>query len=264
MDNIAQLLNNLTDARALSGSVGTVQGGVSPAELRSMAIQCFHHPVDHGYNYEIKNWVSHKLDDPKVIIEAGAADGSDTLLFSTIFHRAKIHSFEPMKEFFPLLVNMKKVLSLDNVELHELALAEENGRRKLYSMNNGQQPWGASTILEPTDLHHELVNTIKIHDVYDINITNLDFFCDAAGISVIDLLWLDMQGMEPQVLKASTVALENTKVLVSEVNFKDIYTDGILYDEFKPFLEEHGFKIEKEYFDDPVQGNIIATNERFS
>ena len=45
---------------------------------------------------EIQEWIVENLYDDSVIIEAGAASGTDTLWFSQNFPNGKIFAFEPL------------------------------------------------------------------------------------------------------------------------------------------------------------------------
>ena len=267
MYTLPTYLHNLQVARAAIQPYGPLSEHHSPEQLLDMACQCFHSPSE-GDNLEIKQWICKNLPRPSIVIEAGAAEGHDTLFFSTVFPRARIFSFEPMREFYPLVKNIKEMLNLKNVTITQAALAEENGKRNFHSMQNPGGPWGSSTLLNPTQLHFDTWKDVSVRETYEVDILNLDWFCEMSRIDSVDLMWLDMQGMEATVAMSSPKIISKTKMIVSEVNFSKVYEDVVLYDEYKDFLEEKGFSIVKEYFDNDRpkeewdQGNIIAVNEK--
>lgn len=69
----------------------------------------------------------------------------------------------------------------------------------------------------------------------------LDSWAKKNHISKIDFLWLDMQGSEFQMLKASPEILKTVQVIQTEVSRKPFYEGTIVLDEGKAWLESQGF-----------------------
>ena len=55
------------------------------------------------------------------------------------------------------------------------------------------------------------------------------------------MLWLDLQGAELQALKGGEHLLSKVSVIITEVEFSELYENQPLYKEIKSWLEDHGF-----------------------
>jgi hypothetical protein len=94
-------------------------------------------------------------------------------------------------------------------------------------------------------------------------VQTLDDFMDFNGIQMIDLLWLDLQGMEPAVLRKSPSALKKIRLIHTEVSFVETYKGVVLFPEFNSFLISHGFKLLKLNKDFKDMGNALYLNSKF-
>ena len=72
----------------------------------------------------------------------------------------------------------------------------------------------------------------------------LDAWAEKNNIKNIDLLWLDMQGFELNMLKASKVILPTVKVIHTEISVTETYKAVPTYETYKAFLESIGFVVE--------------------
>ncbi len=70
----------------------------------------------------------------------------------------------------------------------------------------------------------------------------LDSFCRTNGIEKCDFLFLDMQGAELGMLMHSPDILSKVSVILTEVEYEQIYENCHLYPELKQFLESQGFE----------------------
>jgi hypothetical protein len=60
------------------------------------------------------------------------------------------------------------------------------------------------------------------------------------------MLWLDMQGAELEMLKASVEVLAEVRVIHTEVSTRCDYDGAGVYSDLRAFLEAHGFMVEVE------------------
>ena len=70
-------------------------------------------------------------------------------------------------------------------------------------------------------------------------------------------MWLDLEGMELQVLKSSPKILESLKVLYTETNFLDFRKGMTQYNDLKHFLERSRFKLIAHWYAEGFQGNAV-------
>jgi hypothetical protein len=82
------------------------------------------------------------------------------------------------------------------------------------------------------------------------------------NIESVDLLWLDLQGVEPDVLMASN-QLQKVKYIYSEVSVLENYENQILYEDFKKFMIDNGYKVHFEDIRWEDGGNVLFKNRQF-
>ena len=205
----------------------------------------------------IREWIIKNLPRNSIIIEAGTADGSDTLFFSNHFKDGKIYGFEPE----PICFNesQKKVGDKPNVELSNMALSDVTSTSTLYVSDRFGEMWGSSSLLKPKE-HLIVHKEISFKKEITVNTINLDEWFQAKGLNHIDLLWLDMQGAEPMVLRNAPITLSKTRYLYTEVSLIDTYENVEKYESFKVFLNENGFDVMGEELPWVDMGNILLKN----
>jgi len=76
-----------------------------------------------------------------------------------------------------------------------------------------------------------------------VRVTTLDAWAKNEKIEKVDFLWLDMQGFELAMLKASPEILKTVKVIQIEVSKKAFYENTPLADEVQSWLEAQGFSM---------------------
>lgn len=202
--------------------------------------------------------------DALTIIEAGAADGSDTVKFSDFFPNSNVYAFEPVSKNFKIL--SKKVSGLKNVKIFKLALSNKTGTTDIKISSNNSKPSdcvaSSSSLLIPKEhlsFHPEIVFDKK----EKVKTTTIDFWADKNNIDKIDVVWLDLQGMEYNVLKASPKTIKQAKVIYTEVSLKEMYEGSLLYDDFKKWMKKKGFIVKKEYLNWEDMGNVIFVKEKY-
>jgi FkbM family methyltransferase len=205
----------------------------------------------------IHEWIIKNLNRNSIIVEAGTADGADTLFFSHYFNEGKVYGFEPIANLY--YETLSKVNTFSNVELINAALSEKTGKEKIYVSDRFGKDWGSSSILKPKD-HLDIHPEITFKNEIEINTINLDDWLNIKNHDNIDLLWLDMQGYEPVVLKSSPETLKRTKYLYTEVSLIETYENVILYPEFKQFLLNNGFVVIDEDLPWKDMGNVLFKN----
>lgn len=202
----------------------------------------------------IHDWILQNLSETSVIIEAGVCDGLDTNFFAKSFPKSKIYGFEPIPELYQQALSLNKDYS--NVYLNQLALGEFTENKKIYVSDRFGKKWGSSSVLKPKE-HLNVHTEITFNSELEIGIVNLDEWCEKNKISYVDLMWLDLQGMEPNVIKSSPNIISKTKFIYSEVSLIETYENVIKYDEFKKYMIDIGFNIVFEDFPWRDMGNVL-------
>ena len=206
---------------------------------------------------EIAEFITH---DAPVVIEAGTGNGEDIIHYSGMYPKGTFYAFEPNLRQYKIVQGLLNTYNRTNVELFANALGEKTGDiLKLHVSDRFNEPWGSSSLLKPKEhlKHHP---QITFNEVIDVKIVNLDDFIKKKNISMIDYLELDLQGMEPAVLKAAPNILKITKNLYTEINLIEQYENNILYPEYKKYLLGAGFKIIREEINEN-DGNVLLKNK---
>ena len=194
---------------------------------------------------DLFTYIAYKYN-PKIIFEAGCADGTHTEMLANMFQMATIYAFEPVQEYYEIA--KEKTKHLKNVKIYNLALGERNEDHEIYISKNAEgNLWCSNSLLKPKE--HLISNPhISFPEIRNTKVINLDTFCDENNIDRIDFFWLDMQGYEMKTLKASPKILDNIKSLYTETNIIETYEGTELYGEYKDWLIKKGFKLMLESF----------------
>lgn len=202
-----------------------------------------------------KKAIKEYLNETPVILEAGAADGSDTIEMNTIFPNGKIYALEPVPFYYEQLAN--KVRHINNIKAFQYALGDKTGHGLLnLSTDIHGIPLSSSSLLNPKQ-HLEVHPQVLFNKTIDINLISIDDFCSLNKIEKIDFLWLDLQGYEYQVLKASPIILKTLQVIHTEVSLIETYEGVLLYPEFKKWLLSEGFHPVIEELPWKDMGNVL-------
>jgi 2-O-methyltransferase len=199
-----------------------------------------------------KSYIAKFLPEEPIIIEAGAHVGVDTLEMSKLWPLGHIHAFEPIPAIFQSL--KENTSKSRNVTCYPLALSDSNGTADIFV--SGGTSDGSSSLLAPKEHlteHPSVTFTNKIA----VSTVTIDKWALEENIKRIDFLWLDMQGYEFNVLKASPDILESVLVIHTEVSLKHIYENAPLYPELRQWIESKGFEVKFEALPWKDAGNIL-------
>src|SRR5262245_8964306 len=177
-----------------------------------------------------------ELGDSPTIVEAGAHNGLDTIHLSRLFRRGTVHAFEPVPELFAKLGRRTK--GAPNVRTYNAALGARSGRATLH-VSSGRSD-GSSSLLKPTG-HLQFHPGVTFTTSLEVPCVSLDDWARQQGIAKVDLIWFDLQGLEFDVLSASSLVLPTVKAIYTEVSLKEMYEGSHLYPEYRRWLESNGF-----------------------
>lgn len=170
------------------------------------------------------------------VLEAGAHSGEDTILFAQAWPQGQIFAFEPVPLFYERLLAAIKSRNISNVHTFPIGLFSSTGEQTFYySQNCG----GASSFLPEGSMEETDYNDVQM----TLPCMTLDDWAATNGIDHIDFMWLDMEGAEYYMLNASSKILDTTKVILTELSFRNFREGHTLYSTLKPFLESRGFTL---------------------
>jgi FkbM family methyltransferase len=145
---------------------------------------------------------------PKLIVDLGSHIGASVIFFRLRYPPARIVALEPDPRNFAKL--RRNVSGFPGIEIHQLAVAGRDGRASLHA--------GSSS------LAGSLVRTARDSEATSVATVSLDTLIDRLGAERIDLLKVDVEGMEFELL-ARSERLAAVDAIVGE---------------FHPLLSGHG------------------------
>jgi 2-O-methyltransferase len=184
------------------------------------------------------------LPENPIILEAGAHKGKDTVEMAMLWPAGTIHAFEPVPALFKKLENNTR--NLKNVHCYQLALGNNRGREIMYLSSGASD--GSSSLLPPKE-HLNIFPTVYFDEELTVNTMTLDGWAESNNIQNIDFMWLDLQGMELNVLKSGKNILQTVTAIYTEVSSIEAYKDQTLYSDLNEWLTSNGFYIEREVVD---------------
>jgi 2-O-methyltransferase len=176
-----------------------------------------------------------------VILEAGAADGKNTVEMSHFWPGSVIHAFEPVPDAMRLTKEVTKSIR-DRVQLHPYALGSVPARLQMnVSGNGGANETQSSSLLPPSGHLDEFAN-VSFNQKIEVDVLPLDDWADQEGVGKLDFLWLDLQGYELEALKGAERLLRSVSAIHTEVSHIELYQGGVLYPELRDWLQQRGFR----------------------
>lgn len=166
------------------------------------------------------------------ILEAGAHKGEDTVLLAKHWERGFVFAFEPVPKFFSNIEQNVKKHKVSNVKAFPIGLFSSSGDHTFYY---SLQCDAASSFLPDNGVvaYNDITMTLPCK--------NLDEWAVENSVDHIDFMWLDMEGAEYYMLSSAPKILKTTKVILTEINFREFRKGSTQYDILKNYLESQGF-----------------------
>src|SRR5690606_19765068 len=143
---------------------------------------------------------------------------------------------------------------------YQLALADKTGTMDFYISEGASD--GSSSLLEPASHLTDHLDTFFNNKII-VKTSTLDNLAKENNINKVDLVWLDMQGIELNMLKASPVILDKVSVIHTEVSTKETYKGVVQYTAYRAFLEDKGFEVVLEAIPKGWDmGNVLFVRKR--
>lgn len=139
-----------------------------------------------------------RLGQGKIIVDVGANIGNHTIYFSKICKAKKVYSFEPQENIFRILMKNIQINGLhNNVVAYNMGLGKEHFHAAINVIDKDN--YGSSKI------DTTVKGTIEINTLDDMLFNKVDR---------VDLIKIDVEGMEIDVLKGANKILGNYKPII--------------------------------------------------
>jgi FkbM family methyltransferase len=172
--------------------------------------------------------------DARIVFDVGAAEGKTAAKYLKLFPRAVVYAFEPTP-------GLCKLRSGKRVKVVKQAVLDREGTT-LFHINT--KPHVNSVL--PFTGQFKLMKTKRVIEVPCIT---LDGFCVQHKISRVDVLKIDVQGVELQVLRGAEKLFSRgaVGVVVVELQHAPVYKGQRTRGAVGKFLARHGFTMRAEY-----------------
>ena len=173
-----------------------------------------------------------------VIFDVGANMGIYSLTALAANSGATVHAFEPTPEIAARLRNTAAMNNLRRLIVNELAVADWNGQAALQRCRGGDGSNGGMNYITSNDLE-------KTSEA--VAVVSLDSYCTDRGIDRIDLIKLDIQGMEYSALVGAGRLFKTSKIgtLFIELNWAGHGATFCPATELVRLLDSAGYKFSK-------------------
>jgi FkbM family methyltransferase len=169
----------------------------------------------------------HDITKFEIFFDIGSLNGAEGILISQLLPKCRVYSFEANPNSANIIVHNQK--NYPNTQCINNALGDENKSVKFYIASHP----GCSSILKP--LEFPVANEIKVDMITG------KYFCETENISIVDLLWIDVQGFELNVLKGFGEILETVKGIHAECGLRPTYESRSMYKDIVTYLKQYGF-----------------------
>ena len=177
-----------------------------------------------------------------IIFDVGGNSGQSIRKFKKIFNDPIIHSFEPNKDIFDVMVsnfkNDKKVFCNncalgDKKEEKNFNITNMSGKSSFYKINSDTSRIKIEKY-KPSILKIEKVKIIKLDDYIEEN--NIDY---------IDFIKIDAQLYEDKILEGSFKSLKDNKIKILQVEiiFNDYYEKYFTFSDIEKYLVSNNFRM---------------------
>ncbi|MEM8642492.1 MAG: FkbM family methyltransferase [Cyanobacteria bacterium P01_G01_bin.54] len=190
-----------------------------------------------------------------IVFDVGANHGQSAIRFANAFKSAQIFSFEPVSSNFQILSS--KCASNPKIELIKKGIGKETGR---FTIGLADCPGQHSLLLSDLSNRRETIDVITIDDVIR-----------EYKLEKIDLLKIDVEGLEMEVLEGAESTLENNKIrfIYAECIFEpNSLSPHTLFPELCNYLKQFNFAFFALYHESfhlatgSAMGNALFVNKQ--
>lgn len=185
-------------------------------------------------------------DSVETICDIGSWNLDQSIEFMEILPDAKVYSFEGNPENYKTCEDVYGRLSgyfKENLKIYNTILSDETGKINFYPVIDDDENTDVSSKHKlMKGLSEEYSDNPLIKAKTQVDATTLDLWRVENKIDKVDIIWMDVQGVELDTLEGAHETLENVKCIFTEVGLKPYYEGQALKTEIDYFLKnEAGF-----------------------
>ena len=144
-----------------------------------------------------------------VVLDVGANNGQFAAAIFDYWPQARVHSFEPQSHLVPRIQEFAAMNGLgDQLTVNWCAVGARAGEADFYQ---NRSPVSASLLRDKAARR-------SIRRVYKVPVRTLDDYAEAQGIRQVDILKLDVEGVELDALRGARQVLAGVRLMFLEVH----------------------------------------------
>jgi FkbM family methyltransferase len=201
--------------------------------LLSETLRFFARKIEEDNDQRVED-IKQLLDKQNItVVDGGANRGQTICSFRDYFSSSKFYAFEPIPKCREKI--NQSYANDDEVEVYDYVLGSDN---KTVEFNISTRS-GQSSVLDSSGniKKEDGIHAGKIKKQIKVEQRRLDELIDKK----VDVLKLDLQGYELEALRGAEDILDDTSIILTEVQFVPIYENADLFYDVFGFLENKGF-----------------------
>ncbi|MEY4961561.1 MAG: hypothetical protein RLZZ249_258 [Actinomycetota bacterium] len=198
-----------------------------------------------------------ELEFHSVIVDVGGNNGGFAIPASRLNPSSRVISIEPIEALASEMQRLSEGFGLKNLEVVRSAIGPQNGQAVINISSKGD--WGTSSLLNfnnealTKDPYWKSRSDLSFDAEQMTPVQTLENLCTSRGISRIDFLKIDAQGMDLQVLQSSgTVEIAAGMLEAPSSRRISLYQNEPDLRDCLNFLDQKGFDIEYIKPNDPA------------
>lgn len=179
--------------------------------------------------------LARRMPKDAVILDIGANRGAYAAMVRAAFPKARIYAFEPHPAS---LAELERVASRLDFEAIRSACGAEEGSLTLYDYPGGKGSSHASAFREVIEEHH-MAQSHGHSEAIEVPVTTVDRFLQERGIERVDLMKVDVEGLDLSVLNGAKGAFSAGRIRMVQFEFSELDVHArTFFQDFKQFLNE--------------------------
>ncbi len=179
----------------------------------------------------------------KIVIDVGSRDARESISLKSYFQYAVVYAFECNPDAIELC--KQNIGDRADITLVPKAVSDVNGIVDFFPINpektvtsHADGNIGASSLFVANpDYPYEKFYQNKI----TVESITLKRWAEEAGVRHIDIMWIDLQGAEMKAFCGMGDLISRTKIIHTEVEFREVYLGQPLFKDIDRYLAAKGF-----------------------
>ncbi|MBC7485284.1 MAG: FkbM family methyltransferase [Cytophagaceae bacterium] len=173
------------------------------------------------YEKETNDLLFEYIKPGQVILEAGANNGTETVLLSRLVGpNGKVLAFEPVEHIYQTLQLNLSINHCTNVQTEQKALGESDGQLHFNVLSEDFCNQGMASKYDETSADAKVL----------VQQTSIDSWVVKNNIRTVDFIKMDIQGAEIELLKGAKHTIEKSKPLIFTEATEDFLSIEKLFD----------------------------------